>query len=97
MMELTAISAKLSREVDRLTFAPPVAFAYNPLAYAWGPHEQYLKRYGSAPKQILLVGMNPGPFGMAQTGVPFGDKKMVREWLGIAMVASGVLVLAIKR
>jgi single-strand selective monofunctional uracil DNA glycosylase len=83
MMDLTQISAKLSREVDRLSFAPPVAYAYNPLTYAWGPHEEYLKRYGGAPKEILLVGMNPGPFGMAQTGVPFGDKTMVREWLGI--------------
>jgi single-strand selective monofunctional uracil DNA glycosylase len=27
--------------------------------------------------------MNPGPFGMAQTGVPFGDVVMVREFLGI--------------
>jgi single-strand selective monofunctional uracil DNA glycosylase len=27
--------------------------------------------------------MNPGPFGMAQTGVPFGDVAMVRGWLGI--------------
>src|SRR5688572_32536315 len=27
--------------------------------------------------------MNPGPFGMAQTGVPFGDVAMVRDWLGI--------------
>ncbi|MBN1773304.1 MAG: single-stranded DNA-binding protein, partial [Deltaproteobacteria bacterium] len=25
--------------------------------------------------------MNPGPFGMAQTGVPFGDPAMVRDWL----------------
>ncbi|XP_061871304.1 LOW QUALITY PROTEIN: single-strand selective monofunctional uracil DNA glycosylase [Colius striatus] len=25
--------------------------------------------------------MNPGPFGMAQTGVPFGDVWHVREWL----------------
>jgi single-strand selective monofunctional uracil DNA glycosylase len=27
--------------------------------------------------------MNPGPFGMVQTGVPFGDVVMVRDWLGI--------------
>lgn len=29
------------------------------------------------------MGMNPGPFGMAQTGVPFGDKDLVRDWMGI--------------
>jgi single-strand selective monofunctional uracil DNA glycosylase len=27
--------------------------------------------------------MNPGPFGMAQTGVPFGEVRAVREWLKI--------------
>jgi len=27
--------------------------------------------------------MNPGPFGMAQTGVPFGEVAAVRDWLGI--------------
>mmetsp|Transcript_25877 Transcript_25877/g.64640 ORF Transcript_25877/g.64640 Transcript_25877/m.64640 type:complete len:204 (+) Transcript_25877:589-1200(+) len=28
--------------------------------------------------------MNPGPFGMAQTGVPFGDVAMVRDWMLIS-------------
>ena len=27
--------------------------------------------------------MNPGPFGMVQTGVPFGEVAAVRNWLGI--------------
>ncbi|HTV17166.1 MAG TPA: uracil-DNA glycosylase family protein [Polyangiaceae bacterium] len=56
---------------------------YNPLRYARAPHEAYLTRFGAAPKQVVLLGMNPGPFGMAQTGVPFGDVAMVRDWLGI--------------
>ena len=30
-----------------------------------------------------MLGMNPGPFGMAQTGVPFGDVAMVRDFVGI--------------
>ena len=52
--------------------------------YARAPHEQYLRRYGDArPSRVLLMGMNPGPFGMAQTGVPFGDVRMVRDFLGI--------------
>ena len=25
--------------------------------------------------------MNPGPFGMVQTGVPFGEVEAVRSWL----------------
>ena len=82
-MELVDIARRLRREVDRLKFAPPVACVYNPLDYAWKPHLSYLERYGRGQPQALLLGMNPGPFGMAQTGVPFGDVTMVRDWLGI--------------
>ncbi|HEU4618204.1 MAG TPA: uracil-DNA glycosylase family protein [Gammaproteobacteria bacterium] len=80
---LVAISRRLAERVERLRFAPPVCCTYNPLVYAREPHERYLMRYGAAPKEVLLVGMNPGPFGMVQTGVPFGDVAMVRDWLGI--------------
>jgi single-strand selective monofunctional uracil DNA glycosylase len=66
-----------------LAFAAPVAFVYNPLAYAQGLHEAYLTRYGQGQKTTLFLGMNPGPFGMAQTGVPFGDVIMVRDFLGL--------------
>jgi single-strand selective monofunctional uracil DNA glycosylase len=82
-VSLIKISRRLSQEVDALEFAPPVHTVYNPLSYARAPHEQYLERYGAAPKEVVLVGMNPGPFGMAQTGVPFGDVSVVRDWLGI--------------
>jgi len=81
---LIDISRTLAKRVDSLRFGPPVACTYNPLAYAWEPHARYLERYGAtAPREVLLVGMNPGPFGMVQTGVPFGDVTMVRDWLGI--------------
>ena len=80
---LVTISRALARRVDRLTFAPPVAGVYNPLDYARELAEAYLVRYGQAPKEVLLLGMNPGPFGMAQTGVPFGEVAAVRDWLGI--------------
>jgi len=83
MHPLVRISRRLSAEADALEFGPPVAHVCNPLAYAREPHEAYLARYGAAPKEVLLVGMNPGPFGMAQTGVPFGDVAMVRDFLGI--------------
>ena len=82
-MTLIDISRALSERVAALRFAEPVACVYNPLEYARAPHEQYLSRYGSGTKEVLLLGMNPGPFGMAQTGVPFGDVAMVRDWLGI--------------
>ncbi len=70
--------------VDRLRFAAPVAHVYNPLDYAWTAHEAYLRRYAAGPKRVLFLGMNPGPFGMAQTGVPFGEVAAVRDWLGIS-------------
>ena len=82
-MSLVRIDRKLSKEVSALSFAEPVCHVYNPLDYARGPHEAFLKRYGEGPKEVLLLGMNPGPWGMAQTGVPFGDVGLVRDWLGI--------------
>lgn len=82
-MSLVSISRELARQVDKLEFAPPVSYVYNPLSYARAPHEDYLTRWGKGPKRALLLGMNPGPFGMAQTGVPFGDLGMVRDFLGV--------------
>ena len=83
MTALVDISAELSARVEELDF-PSVPFVYNPLVYARVPHEAYLERWGErTPRDVLLVGMNPGPFGMAQTGVPFGDVAMVRDFLGI--------------
>lgn len=82
-MTLVEISGKLSRTVDRLGFPPPVKFVYNPLIYAWRPHELYLETYGASPKRVLFLGMNPGPFGMAQTGIPFGEIAAVRDWLRV--------------
>ncbi len=81
--ELRSAARQLCREVAGLRFGPPVSHVYNPLAYARKPHEAYILAYGSTPKRVLFLGMNPGPFGMAQTGVPFGDVESVRDWLGI--------------
>lgn len=74
---------RLATAVDRLAFAPPVAHVYNPLVYAREVHEAYLRRYAASPKRVVLLGMNPGPFGMMQTGVPFGEVAAVRDWLGL--------------
>lgn len=79
---LVAASRRLSRALAGATFAPPVAHVYNPLAYAREPHERYLA-LARAPVDALFLGMNPGPFGMAQTGVPFGEIDAVRGFLGI--------------
>lgn len=73
----------LARELNALKFPAPVAFVYNPLNYAWQPHAEYLSRFAARPRRVIFLGMNPGPFGMAQTGVPFGEVAAVRNWLGI--------------
>ena len=73
----------LSAAVDALPFAAPVTHAYNPLDYAWEVHRRYLETYGAGRKRVVFVGMNPGPFGMAQIGVPFGEIASARDWLGL--------------
>lgn len=81
--QLIAAARELSTQVDRLKFKPPVEHVYNPLDYAWAAHEEYLRRFGNSRKRIVFLGMNPGPFGMAQVGVPFGEVAAVRDWMGI--------------
>ncbi|MFT5172274.1 MAG: single-strand selective monofunctional uracil DNA glycosylase [Gammaproteobacteria bacterium] len=80
-MSIISITRRLRDQVDALRFAPPVTHVYNPLRYAWTPHRKYLERYGTGAKEALLLGMNPGPFGMVQTGVPFGEISFARDWL----------------
>lgn len=81
--DLVSIARDLRSQVARLRFSEPVTYVYNPLEYAWPCHEAYLQWFGRGRKQCVLVGMNPGPWGMVQTGVPFGDVEMVRDWMGI--------------
>ena len=73
----------LSADCDALSFGAPVTQVYNPLNYAWAAHEQYLNLAATTKKKVVFLGMNPGPFGMAQSGVPFGEIAIVRDWLGI--------------
>lgn len=80
---LIASAEALAGRVGRLRFSLPVAHVYNPLAYAWTPHRRYLERFATTSKKVIFIGMNPGPFGMMQTGVPFGEVAAVRNWMGI--------------
>ena len=81
--QLVAAARELSAQVDRLKFKPPVTYVYNPLTYAWSAHEEYLRRFGGSRKRVVFLGMNPGPFGMAQIGIPFGEIAAARDWMGI--------------
>ncbi len=67
-------------EVGKLVF-PESVYVYNPLEYAWSLHEQFLLHYCKQDATMLWLGMNPGPFGMAQDGIPFGEVRAVREYL----------------
>jgi single-strand selective monofunctional uracil DNA glycosylase len=81
--ELLAAATRLRRDLAPLSFVPPVTHVSQPLDYARRGYAAYVERYAARPVRVLFVGMNPGPFGMAQTGVPFGDVSMVRDWMGI--------------
>ena len=82
-MPLRDITRALNDAVAALSFGPPVTHVYNPLEYASEAHGRYLDRYGHGPKEAILLGMNPGPYGMAQTGIPFGEIAAARDWLGV--------------
>ncbi len=80
---LLEASAALSRDAHRTAAQLASLWVYNPLDYAWVPHAVYIKKYGAGTKHVLFIGMNPGPWGMAQTGIPFGEIHAVRTWMGI--------------
>ena len=82
-MSLSTIIDTLVEDLRPLRFGPPVTHVYNPLVYARKPYELYWKQYGQPPKEVVFLGMNPGPWGMAQTGIPFGEVTLVKEWLGL--------------
>ena len=81
--EVLAATAELRDEAGKLAFVDPVALVYNPLDYAREIHEAYVRRWGASPRRVLMMGMNPGPWGMAQTGVPFGEINAVRGFLDL--------------
>jgi len=80
---LIRAARELALVSGRLKFKSPVAHLYNPLVYAWAGHEAYLRAFARASRRVLFLGMNPGPFGMAQTGIPFGEVAAVRDWMKI--------------
>jgi single-strand selective monofunctional uracil DNA glycosylase len=88
---LIQAAQRLSRCLRTLHPGDPVVYVYNPLEYAWSAYRSYLERFAGnrgrskqdRRKRVLLLGMNPGPWGMAQTGVPFGEVEAVRDWMGI--------------
>ncbi len=80
---LAHAGAELVRALAGVRPAAPVTHIYNPLEYAYPVYAAYCRRWGAGRKRVLFVGMNPGPWGMTQTGVPFGEVAIVRDWLGL--------------
>lgn len=80
---LIAAADALAQACDALNFKEPISHVYNPLVYAREAHIEYLRRFARGPKKVIFLGMNPGPFGMVQTGVPFGEIAAVRDWMEI--------------
>jgi single-strand selective monofunctional uracil DNA glycosylase len=81
-------ASRLVGHLEPLRFGGEVACVYNPLVYARAGHDAYMQRFADSPKRVLFLGMNPGPHGMAQTGVPFGEVDAVKNWMGIAVAVS---------
>ncbi len=87
--DLIAINSDLSADLGKLEFAPPVHTVYNPLEYADAVFHEYLRRYAQPNPAALFMGMNPGPWGMAQTGIPFGAVPYVRDWMSLGNMPVG--------
>ena len=81
--EILQREVELNSKLHHLTFTSPVKYVYNPVEYAYDTHAQFVKKFCDGKKKIMLLGMNPGPWGMCQTGIPFGEITMVRDWYGI--------------
>lgn len=82
--QLDRIEGRLNERLAGLPLPATVAAVYNPTVYARRPHRAYLERFLRRPPRVLFVGMNPGPWGMCQTGVPFGWTGAVRDWWRLA-------------
>jgi single-strand selective monofunctional uracil DNA glycosylase len=80
---LLSAARRLQDQLKPLQFSLPVAHVYNPLDYAWQPFQTYVEKFGAGAGRAVLLGMNPGPYGMMQVGVPFGEVAAVRDWMGI--------------
>lgn len=68
--KLYDVECRMSAELKAINFlSANISAVYNPIEYAADLHCAYMKKFLNAPKPVLFIGMNPGPFGMVQTGV----------------------------
>ncbi|XP_069360808.1 single-strand selective monofunctional uracil DNA glycosylase [Maniola hyperantus] len=81
--EFLELADEMNEDLNEFKLPPAVKCVYNPSIYARYTFEMYARKYCNTKKKIMFFGMNPGPWGMSQTGVPFGEISSVRDWLGI--------------
>ena len=63
------LETNLANRLMEIPYPHDIDTIYNPLDYAIKPHTYFVEKYANeAPKDILFLGMNPGPWGMGQTG-----------------------------
>ena len=78
------IEVKLANYLMSLDLAGSgVTHLSNPLDHARDPHALMLHKYLNGEKKLLFLGMNPGPWGMCQTGIPFGEVQSCVHFLKI--------------
>jgi single-strand selective monofunctional uracil DNA glycosylase len=82
--KLFRIYKNLNKSIDNIDFPEPITHVYNPLQYAWPVFANYLERFAPLQAENILLGMNPGPWGMAQTGIPFGEISFVEQWMALS-------------
>jgi len=81
--QIQQLASDLNKKLADISFPAPVAYVYNAFDYAFNGYVAYTDKFAQGNKRVLLLGMNPGPWGMSQTGVPFGEIPSVREWMGL--------------
>ena len=81
--QIKALARELSGKLAQLTFPEPVAYVYDAFDYAFAGYAAYVEKFAQESHRVFLLGMNPGPWGMSQTGVPFGEIPAVRDWMGL--------------
>jgi len=84
MTDLLRVCTRAANRLEKLDYPAPVTTVYNPLRYAKDLFAAYLELAGTHKRKVVFLGMNPGPWGMAQTGVPFGEVSIVRDWLQLS-------------
>jgi Uracil DNA glycosylase superfamily. len=82
-MSLEAITREFCLATEELFPFKEEMISVNVFSYAIDPFLEYLEKAERGSVRTLYLGMNPGPYGMYRTGIPFCDFVTKREFLKI--------------